>query len=126
MELSREQVRYGKSALKVEYPSWTDSVLPLNLPIAAGESRLDLWLYAGDDGLKSLEAEFALVDGTAVTVPLATGTAEAAWRRVGCELPEGTASLKAMHITPDQHAADPVPGVVIPSGMYMSTSTWTT
>ena len=121
VELSREQVRYGKSALKVEYPSWTDSVLPLNLPIAAGESRLDLWLYAGDDGLKSLEAEFALVDGTAVTVPLATGTAEAAWRRVGCELPEGTASLKAMHITPDQHVADPVPGVVIPSGMYMST-----
>lgn len=121
-ELTGAQVRYGKSSLKVEYPSWADSVLPLNLPIAAGESEMAFWLYSGDDGLKTLEAEFTLTDGTTVTAPLTGGEGETGWRRVRTELPEGTAALTALRITSVPYDPGYVPsGVIVTGGVATST-----
>ena len=103
-ELSREQVRYGLSALKVSLPAWEDGHLPLDLPIELGESNLSLWLYA-DVAPLAVEAELELTDGSAATASFAMPeNAQGRWSRLWAALPENTARLTGLSFTPAEGA----------------------
>lgn len=121
-ELTGEQVRYGKSALKVTYPSWEEGRLPLDLPIAPGESYLTLWLYA-DRLPRELKAELTLDDGSVVTAPLTLPEeGDGVWSRAQAAIPENTVQLTALLLTCDQQGTDlGDDDTQAPSGVYLAT-----
>lgn len=122
VELTGERVRYGKSALKVTYPSWEEGRLPLNLPVTLGESYLTLWLYA-DHLPRELQAELTLEDGSVVTVPLALPEdGQGVWSCVQAAIPENTVQLTALLLTCDQQEAGlGSDGMQVPGGVYLDT-----
>lgn len=98
-ELSGEQVRYGKRALKVRYASGTGGVLPLGLPVAAGESDVAFWVYPTEG--TNLTLRVTLTDGSEAKIPCNAGTA-GKWNVVQAVLPPKVAKLAALEIVPQQ------------------------
>lgn len=121
-ELTGAQVRYGKSSLQVVYPSGAsggDSVLPLELPLAAGESDVGFWAYPTEE--VTLALRVTLDDGSEATVPCNLG-APGRWSFVRADLPAGTAKVTGLTITHAPYDPGYVPSdVIIPGGVYMCT-----
>ena len=73
--------------------------LSVNLPIADGERRLDLWVY-GDGSGNSLTASVTVGsgEGAAVEPVVLTGLDFTGWKKVSVELPQGAAALSGLNI----------------------------
>ncbi len=117
-ELTAQQVRYGKSALKVEYLTGGTNALPLDLPVVAGESQVGFWAYdMGQPPTLALRVELA--DGSETSVPCTAITPEQ-WSFVQADLPENTTRLTGLEIT--WHRTDTYPpGVIVPGGVFWDT-----
>lgn len=120
-ELTGTQVRYGRSSLKVEYlTGGTEArVLPLELPLAAGESDVGFWVYPTEE--VTLALWVTLTDGSEAAVPCAVG-APGRWSFVRADLPAGTAKVTGLTITPAPYDPGYVPSdVIIPGGVAWAT-----
>lgn len=116
-ELTGTQVRYGKSSLKVEYLTGgaEASALPLELPLAAGESDVGFWVYPTEE--VTLALWVTLDDGSEAAIPCAVG-APGRWSFVRADLPAGTAKVTGLTITPAPYDPGYVPSdVIIPGGV---------
>ncbi len=112
-ELTGEQTRYGRSALRVTYPAGEESRLPLDLAIPAGESWLALWLYA-DTPPQAVEAELALDDGSAARVPLAVPEgSQGSWSHLWAAIPENAVRLTGLVLTARPRDGGEAPGAYL-------------
>ena len=100
-ETGLEHVRFGRQSVRLDYDAAQNgtAALSVNLPIADGERRLDLWVY-GDGSGNSLDRQR---DGGqrrgsrgGARGPHRAGLHR--WKKVSVELPQGAAALSGLNI----------------------------
>ena len=100
-ETGLEHVRFGRQSVRLDYDAAQNgtAALSVNLPIADGERRLDLWVY-GDGSGNSLTASVTVGsgEGAAVEPVVLTGLDFTGWKKVSVELPQGAAALSGLNI----------------------------
>lgn len=119
VELTAQQVRYGKSALRVEYMTGYTQVLPLDLPVMAGESQVGFWVYYGYEEPPTLALRVELTDGSEVSVPCPTAAQEQ-WSFIQTALPESTTRLTGLEIRKVYQNTAPE-GVIMTGGVAWDT-----
>ena len=87
-ETGLEHVRFGRQSVRLDYDAAQNgtAALSVNLPIADGERRLDLWVY-GDGSGNSLTASVTVGsgEGAAVEPVVLTGLDFTGWKKVSVD-----------------------------------------